>query len=270
MGLSHFLQTKSNLFRLLFLLLLLSSFHGFGFEGESSIHLIHQIQSNRDNQEMLKRLLPIVACSFTPSKYEQVLMTELRNKESSMKEFRNTSKKIGEILVSKVIDCLPTASVDMETPVSKFEGEVLKTGVDLVSIMRSGDALLETFMEHFPRANINKILVQRDEKTAKPNFKYMKVAATVGSGHFVVVTEPMVATGGTLEMVITLLKEKGVQEEKIIIACICASPEGLVYLNERFPSIKVVLTVLDEKLNEKKYIVPGLGDFGDRYFGTIH
>lgn len=96
----------------------------------------------------------------------------------------------------------------------------------------------------------------------------MKVATTVASGNYVIITEPMVATGGTLEMVIALLKEKGVQEEKIIIACICASPEGLVYLYERFPSIQVVLTVLDEKLNEKKYIVPGLGDFGDRYFGT--
>ncbi len=132
--------------------------------------------------------------------------------------------------------------------------------------MRSGDALLEIFMRHFPNAHVSKILIQRDEHTAKPHFQYKKLSPSITSGNQIVITEPMIATGGSLEMAITLLKAEGVKEEDIMVASICAAPEGLALLNKTFPKIKVALTALDEKLNEKKYIVPGLGDFGDRFF----
>jgi uracil phosphoribosyltransferase len=96
----------------------------------------------------------------------------------------------------------------------------------------------------------------------------MKISPELASGRPVVITEPMIATGGSLDLVISVLKDKGVDEGNIIIASVCVAPEGLLYLNDKFPKIKVVMTALDEKLNEKKYIVPGLGDFGDRFFGT--
>ena len=96
----------------------------------------------------------------------------------------------------------------------------------------------------------------------------MKLSPTIGRDHPVVITEPMIATGGTLGMVISLLKEQGVKEENIIIASICTAAEGLLQLSTQFPNINFVISALDERLNEKKYIVPGLGDFGDRYFGT--
>jgi uracil phosphoribosyltransferase len=230
--------------------------------------VLKKIELNRNNEAELQKLLPIVKCSFKPSKYEQVLIAQLRNVESETKQFRLVSEKIGDLLVNKVVSCLPSKTVEIETPLTKCSAEVLESQVELVSIMRSGDALLETFIKHFPEANISKFLIQRDEKTAEPNFKYMKVSPEINSGKQVIITEPMIATGGTLAMVISLLKEKGVHEENVIIASICVAPEGLVSLYQKFPKIKVVMTALDEKLNEKKFIVPGLGDFGDRYFGT--
>jgi uracil phosphoribosyltransferase len=230
--------------------------------------LLKKIELNRENEKEMGKLLPIVRCAFKPSKYEQILISQLRNSETSMKQFRLVSEKVGDLLVSKVVACLPSKTINIDTPVTQCKGEALADHVELVSIMRSGDALLETFMKHFPDANISKFLIQRDEQTAEPHFKYMKISPEIASGHQVVITEPMVATGGTLDMVISLLKDKGVREENIIVASVCVAPEGLVYLNQRFPKIKVVMTVLDEKLNERKFIVPGLGDFGDRYFGT--
>lgn len=235
---------------------------------ERRSQLLEEVQLKRHDEQALAEMLPIVRCSFKPSTYEEILMAQLRNTQSSTKQFRLVSEKISDLLVSKVIDCLPTKTVEIETPVTRCRGQVLDGKVELVSIMRSGDALLDTFMWHFPEANISKFLIQRDEKTAKPQFKYMKVSPDIASGNYVVITEPMVATGGTLEMVINLLKKKGVQEENIIIAAVCAAPEGIVLLNEKFPKINMVMTTMDEKLNERKYIVPGLGDFGDRFFGT--
>ncbi len=234
----------------------------------TALEILTLIQQNRGDEEALAKLLPIVQCSFKPSKYEQVLMAQLRDTQTTTTQFRSVSEKIGALLVNKVIECLPSKTVVVETPLTKCYGEALSGQVELVSVMRSGDALLDTFIKHFPDANISKFLVQRDEKTAEPHFKYMKISPELTSGHSVVITEPMIATGGSLEMVISLLKEKGVKEENIIVASICAAPEGLVRLNDRFPKLRVVMTMLDEKLNEKKYIVPGLGDFGDRFFGT--
>jgi uracil phosphoribosyltransferase len=230
--------------------------------------LLEKVQLKRNDEKALAEMLPIVRCSFKPSTYEEILLAQLRNTQSSTKQFRLVSDKISDLLVSKVIDCLPTKIVDIETPVTRCRGKVLAGKVELVSIMRSGDALLDTFMWHFPEANISKFLIQRDEKTAKPQFKYMKISPDIASGNYVVITEPMIATGGTLEMVITLLKEKGVLEENIIVASVCVAPEGIILLNERFPKMNVIMTAMDEKLNDRKFIVPGLGDFGDRFFGT--
>jgi uracil phosphoribosyltransferase len=230
--------------------------------------ILKKIESHRNDDQELAKLLPIVKCSFQPSKYERILLSQLRDSQCSTMQFRLTSEKIGDLLVNKVVTCLPSRIVSIDTPVTTCQGEVFAGEVELVSIMRSGDALLDTFIKHFPEANISKFLIQRHEETAVPQFKYMKISPEIASGNPVVITEPMIATGGTLDMVINLLKEKGVKEERIIIAAVCVAPEGLISLSQKFPKIHVVMNALDEKLNEKKFIVPGLGDFGDRYFGT--
>lgn len=231
---------------------------------------LETIQENRHDEKIVKELLPIVQCSLKPTKYERILLTQLRDKNHSTKEFRHAANTIAELLIEKIIECLETLPVQVETPLTICDGEILDTPIDLVSVMRAGDGLLGTFITHFPKANISKMLIQRDEKTAKPIFQYMKLSSTIALGHPVIIIEPMVGTGGTLEMAISLLKERGVEEKNIIVACICAAPEGLLKLSHLFPRIRLVLTVLDEKLNEIQYITPGLGDFGDRYFGTYH
>ena len=185
----------------------------------------------------------------SPNKYERILLTKLRDKNTSMQEFRDTAHKLAEKLVEKIIESLTTVPVDIQTPVAECRGERLAQTPDLVSIMRSGDALLETFLHHFPDANISKILVQRDENTAKPIFKYMKLSPTLSHNHPIIITEPMIATGGTLSMVIPLLKEQGVKEENIFVASLCSAPEGIALLEKLFPNIKVISIVLDKNLN---------------------
>lgn len=238
-------------------------------EASQFIEELEAIKSNRHQEDVLRQLLPMVKCRFSSSKYERILIAQLRDKNTSTKKFRYAAKRLGEILVGKVVECLPTTVKEIETPEAFCQGEILETQLDFVSVMRSGDALLDIFLEHFPKANVSKVLIQRDEETAKPVFKYMKLSSTISQNHPVIITEPMVATGGTLRMLILLLKEQGVKEENIIIASICAVPEGLVLLSQQFPGISFVMSVLDERLNEKKFIVPGIGDFGDRFFGTV-
>lgn len=211
----------------------------------------------------------IVKSTSQPTTYEQIWLTQLRDEHSTREQFRIAAHKLIEALVIKVYDCLQTKNVTINTPVTTCNGIFLDDQVEhIVSVMRSGDIPLTIFSKHFPYAAINKILVQRNEETAEPIFKYRKFASSIAHAKKIIITEPMIATGGTLCMVINLLKDHGVEEKNIIIAAICAAPEGLRQLAGQFPEISVVLTVIDDHLNEKKYISPGLGDFGDRYFGT--
>lgn len=213
---------------------------------------------------------PIVKSYLQPTTYEQILLTQLRDENSSQEQFRYAAHKLIEIsLISKVFDCLDTKIVEIDTPVAPCLGKIVENSVDqLVSVMRSGDVILDILSKIFASAAINKILIQRDEETAQPVFKYKKFSPTISHANKVIITEPMIATGGTLCMVIDLLKEQGVETKNIIIASICAAPEGLQRLAEHYPDINVVVTVIDDHLNTKKYISPGIGDFGDRYFGT--
>lgn len=239
-------------------------------ESKKTASMLIDIQTNRHSDEILSQILPIVRCSFQATKCENLLMTKLRDVNTSMPEFRKISDQLAGLLAVKVIENLPIAPLEINTPLTQYTGITIASNINLVSVMRSGDALLDTFTSFFPQAPINKILVQRDETTAEPHFKYMKLSPTLGPDSIVIITEPMLATGGTLCMVVSLLKERGVPEENFIIACICTAPEGLLVLNKKFPKINVVMIVMDEKLNERKYIVPGIGDFGDRYFGTVN
>ena len=211
---------------------------------------------------------PIVKGRLEPSKHERVLITELRDINSSQEQFRIAANKLTERLVDKVYEELNTVVVEIDSPVAHCQGEVLDDSIEFVSVMRSGDALLHGFSKYFPLASINKVLVQRNEETAEPIFKYKKLSSTICQAKTVIITEPMIATGGSLTMVIDLLKKQGIEEKNIIVASICAAPEGLLRLSKQYPELRVVVIMIDDHLNEKFYISPGIGDFGDRYFGT--
>lgn len=213
-------------------------------------------------------LSPIFLSQLPASKYEKILMTQIRDKNTSREKYRACVDKLANILVEKVYECLPTAETVIDTPVDRYRGEKLSSDIELLSVLRSGDALLTTFMQHFPEARVSKILIQRNEKSLEPEFHYMKLSPTIASGNKVVITEPMIGTGGTLNHVITKLKSRGVREENILIASVCASQEGINRIKSKFPLIQVIVTEVDTELTDSGWISPGLGDFGDRFFGT--
>lgn len=210
--------------------------------------------------------------AFLPSvyatKYENVLMSQIRDKNCTRADYRKATYKIGSILAERIFEILPTEPVVIETPVASHIGEKLAGQVELVSVMRSGDALIDPFTNHFPDAAISKFLIQRDEETKEPRFIYMKPSPTLASGNTVIITEPMIGTGGTLKMTIGLLIKHGVKEENIIVASICGSAKGIDRIKQAFPQVRFICTAVDTVLTEAGWISPGLGDFGDRYFGT--
>lgn len=218
--------------------------------------------------EMKHAFFSIVKCDFEISPYEQVLLTKLRNKDSSIIEFRFAAKRIAYTVVQKVVNCMKVEREDIYTSLQKTTGHFINGRAEIVSIMRSGDIFINAFLDHFPSAGISKYLIQRDDETSKPEYKFKKISNTLLGADYVLICEPMVATGNTLTLVIDDLKAQGVKEETIIIACIVASPEAIIYLSKKYPTLKLVLCALDQRLNDQKFIMPGLGDFGDRFHGT--
>jgi len=166
----------------------------------------------------------------------------------------------------------PTESVKISTPCGPFQGvEGLDpTTICAVSIVRSGDALLESVRDLEPAIRVGKILIQRDESDPekRPKLFYSKMPPGVEK-MYILLCDPMLATGGSATMAIeTLISKYKVDPTKIIFANMICAPEGLQCMAAKFPQVKIVTVVVDEKLNESKFIVPGLGDYGDRFFNT--
>jgi len=198
----------------------------------------------------------------------KALYTIIRDKNTKRKEFIFYSGRIIRLLVEEGMNLLPVKNKQIVTPTgSKFYG--LESGGKLcaVSILRSGESMAKVVKEVCPGITTGKILIQRDKKTAEPILFYSKLPKDI-SDRYVLLLDPMLATGGSVCKAITVLEEKGVKQEKIIFINLISAPEGIKRLTKEFPKTKVVTGVIDKKLNSKAYILPGLGDFGDRYFGT--
>lgn len=167
---------------------------------------------------------------------------------------------------------LPTEPIDITTPCGPFQGVQGPdpTTVCAVSIVRSGDALLEAVRDVEPSIRVGKILIQRDEDHPDkiPKLFYSKMPPGVDKMH-VVLCDPMLATGGSAMMAIgTLVSKCNVDPAKIVFANMICAPEGLKIMAATYPQVKIVTVIVDEKLNDDKFIVPGLGDYGDRFFNT--
>ena len=215
------------------------------------------------------RIPAIVKNYKEPNNLERVLLTILRDENTKIDQFVKAAQDATPFLVHRVFECLDLQEKTIQTPVAQCIGTQLKDNVVLTTVLRSGDALLEGFRVYFPKAPVGKILVQRNEQTAEPYFLYRKLPKCFKKNKKIVILEPMIATGGSLCMVIGILLENGITQKNIIISSVVAAPEGLQSLANEFPEISVTVLSIDEKLNEKKYIVPGLGDFGDRFYGTV-
>ena len=195
-------------------------------------------------------------------------LTMMRKKTTGTKDFRELLEEISMLMTYEITRDFPLKDVEIETPVSKCIGKELADTrkVCVVPILRAGLGLQSGVVNMIPAAKIGHIGLYRDPETLQPVEYYCKMPSDIAERTMLVV-DPMLATGGSAAAAITMLKEKGAQ--KLILMCLVAAPEGVKLINEEHPDVPVYVASVDEKLNEHGYIVPGLGDAGDRIFGTI-
>lgn len=193
-------------------------------------------------------------------------LTILRDRETSTRSFRSLLREISVLLCYEVTRDLPLEDVEIETPVAKMTGKRL-AGKKLVfaPILRAGMGLLDGMLELVPSARVAHIGLYRDPKTLKAVEYYFKAPSDVAE-RLVVVIDPMLATGHTAVAAIDRLKENGVKDIRFV--CVLAAPEGVEVLHGHHPDVPIWTAALDERLDEHSYIVPGLGDAGDRIYGT--
>ena len=190
----------------------------------------------------------------------------LRDKNTGAKEFRELVSEIAMLMCYEATRDLPLVEVEIETPVAVAKTKVISgRKLAFVPILRAGLGMMDDVLELVPAAKIGHIGLYRDPETLKPVEYYCKLPVDV-TRREVIVVDPMLATGGSAIDAITMLKAKGVKHLKFM--CIIAAPEGLAALTAAHPDVDIYCASLDEKLNEHGYIVPGLGDAGDRIFGT--
>lgn len=189
----------------------------------------------------------------------------LRDKNTKTKEFKELISEVTMLLSYEATRELPLTNVDVETPVAVAHCEKLAKEVVIVPILRAGIGMVDGMISLIPNAKIGHIGLYRDPETLKPVEYYCKVPSTISESE-VFLVDPMLATGGSAEAAITFLKEKGAK--KINFICIVSAPEGVEEIHKKHPDVDIYTAVCDEKLNDHGYIVPGLGDAGDRIFGT--
>ncbi|MFP4045374.1 MAG: uracil phosphoribosyltransferase [Rhodosalinus sp.] len=193
-------------------------------------------------------------------------LTHMRDRTTSTAGFRQLLREISQLLAYEVTRELRLTTSLIETPLSEMEAPVLAgKKLALISILRAGNGLLDGVLELIPSARVGFVGLYRDEETLQPVQYYFKVPEGLG-GRLVIVLDPMLATGNSSVKAIDLLKERGASDIRFL--CLLAAPEGVARMAQAHPDVPIVTAALDERLNEKGYIVPGLGDAGDRMFGT--
>jgi len=190
----------------------------------------------------------------------------LRRKEASTKEFRELVDEIGMLMAYEVSRDLPLEDVEIETPVQKTTvKQIAGKKLAIVPILRAGIGMVDGILKLIPAARVGHIGMYRDEETLKPVEYLVKLPADIADRQIFLV-DPMLATGGSAVEAINSLKKRGAKSIKFM--CLIAAPEGVKEIQEQHPDVDIYIAALDEKLNDHGYIVPGLGDAGDRLFGT--
>ena len=193
-------------------------------------------------------------------------LTLMRKKETGAKDFRQLLDEISMLMAYEVTRDFPTKDIEIETPVAKCVAKTLAgKKVAVVPILRAGLGMVNGIINLIPAAKIGHIGLYRDEKTLEPVEYFCKMPKDIDE-RLLLVVDPMLATGGSADMAIQNIKDRGAKDIELV--CLVGAPEGVKYIEEHHPDVKLTLAALDEKLNDKGYIVPGLGDAGDRLFGT--
>ena len=192
-------------------------------------------------------------------------LTMMRDKNCNSKNFRELLKEIASLMTYEVTRNWETEAVRVETPLEETDGVRLKGEVTVIPILRAGLGLLNGVLEMIPHAHVGHIGLYRDPVTHQPHEYYCGLPKQMDAKCIVV--DPMLATGGSAAAAITMLKEKGLHN--ICLLVLVAAPEGIEVINKEHPDVTIFTAAVDRQLNEKAYILPGLGDAGDRVFGTL-
>jgi len=188
----------------------------------------------------------------------------LRDRETEPEEFRELARKLITLLVYEATADLPVRHGSVQTPLKEAAATFVEDEVVAIPVLRAGLGLLGPVLELLPRVSVGYIGLERDEETAVARIYYNKLPRL--QGKIPLLLDPMLATGGSASQALDLIKEAGGRDTRMV--CIVAAPEGVKVLADRHPEVDVYTAALDSHLNDKAYIVPGLGDFGDRLFGT--
>jgi uracil phosphoribosyltransferase len=193
-------------------------------------------------------------------------LTLMRNKETSTSTFRNLLREISMLLAYEVCRDMPTAKIKIETPIAATTAPVLDgKKIVIISILRAGNGILDGMLEILPSARVGHVGLYRDPKTMDAVEYYYKIPEAMGDRDAIVV-DPMLATGNSAVAAIDRIKESGPRSIKFV--CLLTCPEGIKTFHATHPDVPIFTAAIDDRLNEKSYIVPGLGDAGDRLFGT--
>jgi uracil phosphoribosyltransferase len=191
---------------------------------------------------------------------------ELRDVRTQPPEFRRAANRISVLLAAEALKDVPSIPGMVTTPLGPADGRVVRTDVVVVPVLRAGLGMLDAVLELLPSARVGHIGLQRDESTAIASKYYSKLPSDLRDS-YVLMIDPMLATGGSAVAAIDLIKATGARTIRMI--CIVAAPEGVALVEQHHPDVLIYTPVVDQELNSHKYIVPGLGDFGDRLYGTV-
>ena len=192
------------------------------------------------------------------------ILTRLRDASTEPAQFRALARQLTLLLAVEATRDLPVREHTVQTPLETTQGHSLAQPIVAVPILRAGLGMLEAITELFTEVRVGYIGLERDETTAVARAYYCKLPP-IGASR-VLLLDPMLATGGSAAQAVEVLLKAGAQD--IVHICVVAAPEGVRLLNERFPQVRIVAASIDRGLNDRKFIVPGLGDFGDRLYGT--
>ena len=196
----------------------------------------------------------------------QVKVSMLRDKNTTVKEFRELAYEIALLMGYEATKDLELSDYEVETPIAKTTGKYIEKQVALVPILRAGLGMVDAMMSIIPTAKVGHVGLYRDPETLAPVEYYCKLPTDIEKRQ-VLVLDPMLATGGSASAAIDFIKKRGANKIKLV--CLISAPEGIKRVMDDHPDVDVYVAAVDEKLNDHGYIVPGLGDAGDRLFGTL-
>jgi uracil phosphoribosyltransferase len=208
---------------------------------------------------------PVVPVHLVDHPLVHDALMELRDVRTAPPEFRRAANRISVLLAAEALRDVPSRQHTVDTPLGPADGTIVDGDVVVVPVLRAGLGMLDAVLELLPAARVGHIGLERDEATAIASKYYTKLPRDL-SESFVLMIDPMLATGGSAVAAIDLLKAAGARTLRII--CIVAAPEGVALVEQHHPEVAIYTPVVDRELNPHKYIVPGLGDFGDRLYGT--